>query len=447
MTSFRLCFPRRLDGQNGYAFEYDVPGLGAFTETVVFPEEADFDRLDRSVLAGLVRMCAILIGTSYYKAAPANLIEPDFALTDAERHLFELAYGPGLGEFYVRNELPYPPEFTIKAEPRMDALQTPARKTEDVRAAVAFGGGKDSHVAASVIKAVGAEVEQVSLILSDSVGERLVAMSEAPVTLIRRRIDPHLIELSRSGRALNGHIPITGVNSCLMTLYAAAKGLDWVVFANERAASEPTMESNGYPVNHQFSKSLEFEDALRNAFAANAVPVTYFSILRPVSELWTAHYLATAGEDALEIFASCNRNFVFAGPNALPKDRRWCGKCAKCVYTAVLLAPFLPVERHARVFQSQPLHDPRNLDFLREIAGLTDAKPWECVGERREVAAAITHLLSDAEWAKAPLIQSIEGELFTQWDRADLELAWAQALDARSEHRMPGPVAELMAAS
>ena len=49
-----------------------------------------------------------------------------------------------------------------------------------------------------------------------------------------------------------------------MTLYAAAKGLDWVVFANERAASEPTMESNGHPVNHQFSKSLEFEDALRH---------------------------------------------------------------------------------------------------------------------------------------------------------------------------------------
>lgn len=447
MSSFRLCFPRRLDGQNGFAFEYDVPGLGAFTETVILPDAARFDRLDRSVLAGLVRMAAILIGTSYYKAAPARVIEPDFALSDAERRLVELAYGPGLGEFYVRNDLPYPPDFTIKAEPRMAQLRTPEIKTEDVRAAVAFGGGKDSHVAASLIQATGAEVERVSLILSESVGERLVAMSEAPVTLIRRRIDPHLIELGRSGRALNGHIPITGVNSCLMALYAAAKGLDWVVFANERAASEPTMDSNGHPVNHQFSKSLEFEDALRAAFTAINAPVTYFSILRPVSELWTAHYLATAGEAALDIFASCNRNFVFAGPNALPKGKRWCGECAKCVYTAVLLAPFLSVERHERVFQSKPLHNPANLDFLREIAGLTDAKPWECVGERREVAAALAHLLTDADWAKAPLIQAIEPELFSQWAREDLQQAWAEALDARSEHRMPAPVAELMDAS
>ncbi|CAN0224413.1 unnamed protein product, partial [Chrysoparadoxa australica] len=135
MSSFRLCFPRRLDGQNGFAFEYDVPGLGAFTETVIFPDAAQFDRLDRSVLAGLLRMAAIVIGTSYYKAAPAQLIEPDFALSEAERRLVELAYGPGLGEFYVRNDLPYPPDFTVKAEPRMAQLRTPVIKTEDVRAA------------------------------------------------------------------------------------------------------------------------------------------------------------------------------------------------------------------------------------------------------------------------------------------------------------------------
>ena len=67
--------------------------------------------------------------------------------------------------------------------------------------------------------------------------------------------------------------------------------------------------------------------------------------------------------------------------------------------------------------------------------------------ERREVAAALAHLLTDADWAKAPLIQAIEPELFSHWAREDLQQAWAEALDARSEHRMPAPVAQLMAAS
>jgi len=342
--------------------------------------------------------------------------------------------------------LPYPPQFTLTADARPDAPTSPPQPSGPIRAAVAFGGGKDSHVAASIIAQAGAEVERVSLILGECVGARLQSMSETPVTLLRRTIDPRLIELSRSGDALNGHIPITGVNSCLMALYAAAKGLDWVVFANERAASEPTLQANGHPVNHQFSKSLTFEDALRDGFAAVAAPVQYFSVLRSVSELWTAHYLATDGAAALDIFASCNRNFVFAGPSVLPEGRRWCGQCPKCVYTAVLLAPFVSVARHAELFQSQPLHAPENMDYLREIAGLTDAKPWECVGERREVAAAITHLLGDAAWSQAPLIAQIEAELFDYWDRRDLEQAWAGALDARSEHRMPAAVAQVMGA-
>jgi len=428
------------------SFRFAVPSFGAFEEVVVLPEDARLAALSKGVRGRLLGLCALLIGTSYYKAAPAREIEIGFGLTSAARRLADLAYGPGLGEFYVRNTLIYPRQIAIEA-PQAEALSAIAPPPPNTpRAAVAFGGGKDSHVASSIVREAGAEGERFSIILSNKVGARLQAMSETPLRLIKRRIDPRLIEISRSGEALNGHIPITGINSTLLTLIAEAMGLDWVVFANERAASEPTMEADGHPVNHQFSKSLEFEDALRAAFAEAGAQATYFSILRPVSELWTAHYLATRGAEALDIFASCNRNFVFAGPNALPENRRWCGACAKCVYTSVLLAPFLSVERHAEIFQSQPLHNPGNADFLREIAGLTDAKPWECVGERREVAAALAYLLTVDGWKDAPLIKGIESELFGQWERDDLLAAWAEALDARSEHRMPEAVAKVVGA-
>lgn len=427
-------------------FGFDVPRFGVFEEVVTLPEDAVLESLSGPVLDRLLGLCAILIGTSYFKAAPAAVIRTQLGLTPAARRIAELAYGPGLGEFYVRNELAYPPELKIEAVVA-DALSSPDRPEPKVpRAAVAFGGGKDSHVASSIIAAAGAQGERFSIILGDRVGERLQSMSETPVRTFKRRIDPRLIEISRSGDALNGHIPITGINSTLLALVAEAMGLDWVVFANERAASEPTMEANGYPVNHQFSKSLEFEDALRAGLAEAGAGANYFSILRPVSELWTAHYLATRGADALDIFASCNRNFVFAGPSVLADGQRWCGECAKCVYTSVLLAPFLSVERHAEVFQSQPLHNPDNFNFLREIAGLTDAKPWECVGERREVAAALAHLLTVEGWKEAKLISRIEAELFSVWDRDDLRRAWDEALDARSEHRMPEAVAQIVGA-
>ncbi len=446
MTIFSLSTPRLLDHRNGFAFTFSVPRFGDFTETVVFPDRVNLREMDASLRDDLACLAAIPIGASYYKAAPAERIAPEFAMTASGRHLTELVYGPGLGEFYVRNALGYPPCFTIAADVRGDAAKFPVFQESAAQAAVAFGGGKDSHVAANVIRAAGVEPEYVSLVLSERVSARLQGMSETPVTMLHRTIDPRLIEISRSGEALNGHIPITGINSCLMMLYAAAKGLDWVVFANERDASEPTMEANGYSVNHQFSKSLEFENALRDGFMAAGAPVQYFSVLRPVSALWIGRYLATKAAGALDIFASCNRNFVFAGPDVLEEGRRWCGRCSKCVYTAVLLAPFLSVIRHAEVFQGQPLHDPDNARYLREIAGLTGAKPWECVGERREVACTITHLLSHPEWSKVPLIKAIEPELFIRWDRDRLRASWSEGLDARSEHRMPTSVAAIMGA-
>lgn len=438
--AFRILTPT-IDAASGRLHcTFEHPEFGSFSESVAFPALAG-----GAASTGLAQLAAIVMGASYYKARPTGRIALDFPVAAAARRLAELTYGPGLGEFYVRNGLAYPPALVIDAAPGEGPQAPPRSASSSPRAVCAFGGGKDSHVAASILAEAGAEVERVSVFLSEKVAARMQTMSETPLTFIQRSIDPRLIEISRSGQALNGHVPITAINSVLLTLHAEAQGMDWVVFANERAASEATMQVGGHPVNHQFSKSLEFEDALRAAFREAGARAEYFSILRPVSELWTAHYLATRS-GALDIFASCNRNFVFAGPAVLEDGQRWCGQCAKCVYTAVLLAPFLSLGRHAAVFQSRPLHERGNAEFLREIAGLTGAKPWECVGERREVAAALAHLLTQEDWREAPLVAGVEAELFQHWDRADLEAAWSEALAARSEHRMPDAVERVMGA-
>lgn len=444
MTEFVLHTPVLDVEANRLRVQFSSPQFGAFEEQVEFPDDAPIAAIDPSLRDGLATLAALVMGTSYYKAAPVGTLSCDMALTQAQRRLGELTYGPGLGEFYVRNNLNYPAQLTLKAA-EIEARATNRAQKAD-KAVVAFGGGKDSHVASAMVGEAGLEGERVSVTLSERVGARLQAMSEAPVRIIERRIDPRLIELSRQGKALNGHIPITAINSVLLGIYAAARGLDWVVFANERAASEPTMHVGGHPVNHQFSKSLAYEDALRQALASIGAPFEYFSVLRPVSELWTAHYLATRAQDALDIFASCNRNFVFAGPAVLAEGQRWCDECAKCVYTGALLAPFISPERHKQIFQGQPLHDEANMDFLREIAGLTDAKPWECVGERREVACALAELGRQPAWRDVPLIAKIQDELAGVWDRADLEAAWSAALDTRSEHRMPDTLARVLKA-
>ena len=148
---------------------------------------------------------------------------------------------------------------------------------------------------------------------------------------IKRKIDPNLISLVKEGKGYNGHIPITAINSIILSVYSYLNGNNWVVFSNERGASVPTMNHGEYEINHQYSKSLEFEYLFRNAL--NDIcgnKVQYFSLLRPFSELWIAAYLGRETLPAHDYFSSCNRNFVFEGKNKLKEGKRWCGKCSKC---------------------------------------------------------------------------------------------------------------------
>ncbi len=80
--------------------------------------------------------------------------------------------------------------------------------------------------------------------------------------VVRRRLDPGLAGLNASG-ALNGHVPITAIISLIAVVGSFLYGYDSIAMAVERSASEETVLVDGVPVNHQYSKSLEFERLLR----------------------------------------------------------------------------------------------------------------------------------------------------------------------------------------
>ena len=151
---------------------------------------------------------------------------------------------------------------------------------------------------------------------------------------MKRRIDPRLFHANAAG-ALNGHVPITAINSCILTMCAFLQGCSWVVFANEFGSDEETMEYNGHPVNHQYSKSADWEKWYRSVMAEIFSPgFEYFSILRPVSELWIANELSK-DRQALSLFRSCNKNFAIEKKCSAD---RWCTKCPKCAFTFLMLA-------------------------------------------------------------------------------------------------------------
>ncbi|MEM9233190.1 MAG: hypothetical protein AAGA69_03010, partial [Pseudomonadota bacterium] len=153
-----------------------------------------------------------------------------------------------------------------------------------------------------------------------------------------------------------------------------------------RSADEPTMQlPDGSHANHQYSKSSGFEKLIRQALAeAHPSPPSVYSLLRPYSELWIGRSFSQI-KDAFGRFTSCNRNFRLAGD----ADKRWCGECAKCAFTSLILSPFITKAEAREIFGDSFLDRAALQPLYEQLLGLSEHKPWDCVGTIDECRAAL----------------------------------------------------------
>ena len=415
-----FAFPEWRREGDRIVFAFECSRYGRFEEWVALPTGT----APLTPATGrLVTLLHVALGVSTYKAAAARRIAFP-PLGPAGRAMAERLYTEGLAEFFVRAGLPYPPDTVFEhqdASPTMTDDRTPA----DGPVLVAFGGGKDSYVARAIAREAGDEVRLASVVMSDAVRDAIQATAPEPVTIIRRGLDPKLLSLDGG---LGGHVPITAINALILTLHGKLTGAARVVFANERSADEPTMEANGVAANHQDSKSSGFERLLTAAVAEAepGAPVP-FSALRAYAEGWIARAFAGLKDtdaDPLPRFTSCNRNFRLAGD----AQARWCGACAKCAFTSLMLSPYLTEAEHIRAFGGLFLDEPALQPFFAELLGLTDAKPWDCVGTIAEARATLWRLSRGGPWSDSETVRSLLPRVLAVQDEASLAEAWAEAL-------------------
>jgi hypothetical protein len=221
------------------------------------------------------------------------------------------------------------------------------------------------------------------------------------LVVVRRRLSPELARLNGAG-ALNGHVPITAILSLIAVVGSFLYGYDTIVMAVERSASEETTVVDGIPVNHQYSKSLDFERGLAQLVTRAIDPaIVYGSALRPYSELAIARAFARLTRYH-STFCSCNTVFRRSGP----AGDGWCGNCPKCRFVALVLAPFLDRPAVTAIIGRDLFDDPRQVSGFAALMS-DDDKPFECVGERRESAAALRVLSSLPAWKDAPVVVAL----------------------------------------
>lgn len=393
-----------------------------------------------------VRGLWLAAGASYYKAfAPRLIASPNRSLTHAEAAFFEKLYRGGLAEYAYRNGIDIVDrvDFSRHASTKGSDAVLPGPGGEAMggvtlprRSAVLVGGGKDSCVSIEMLRSGG---EPQVLFAVNPKGPITACMgdSDLPHVAIKRALDPKLFALNDAG-ALNGHVPITAVISFIAAAAAHVHGFDTIVLSNERSANEGNVIVQGRVVNHQYSKSLEFENDMRNFLAASVGGhLTYFSLLRPLSELHIARLMGQSSRyDAS--FSSCNRSFTI---RATETPARWCRDCPKCRFTYLALATAIDKQRLHKIFGADLLDDPSQLKGFEELTGVSGHKPWECVGEIGESSAAILKLAADPAWADACIVQALKPQLET---RADLAAYWQELMTPAADHNLPPRYREML---
>ena len=67
----------------------------------------------------------------------------------------------------------------------------------------------------------------------------------------------------------------------------------------------------------------------------------------------------------------------------------WCQNCAKCLFTYIILSPFLYKEKLVKIFGSDMFEKEDLLNTFIELIWKGETKPLDCVGTFEEVNFAI----------------------------------------------------------
>ena len=326
---------------------------------------------------------------SYWKCtcSPNVIIKAGY-LEDEQIDWIKKLYFYGLGELFFTNGINTNINdfMNIKCESTKIYEDYSNEKNEGYL--IPIGGGKDSCVTLECLKN---QKDNYCLIINPKPVTlecaRIAGYGEDRIVEIKRTIYSNLLDLNKQGY-INGHTPFSSLLAFLSYFIADIIGKKYVALSNESSANESNVQ--GKKINHQYSKSFEFENDFReysNKYLKRNVE--YFSFLRPLNELEIAMAFSKF-EKYHNIFKSCN-------VGSKGEEWKWCCDCPKCLFVYIILSPFLYKQKLINIFGEDLFKRQDLLKTFIELTGNGDTKPFECVGTYEEVCFAISKTICNLE--------------------------------------------------
>lgn len=418
-------------------FFYQLGEQWKFRHCLIFPDIKNPHSLNRDLLTQLIFHLGIIEGFSYWKLAAS----PHWHITagrldDTQISFWQKLLTHGMGEYFYQNKLnPEQPPLAQFTSNGKTVWTPPTLSPPSNRLGIGIGGGKDSAVMLEILKN---QSPLINLIVEpcSPAAKKMASESGLPTIIIKRQLDPQLKVLNARGM-LNGHVPFSASLAFIFLIASQLYELSAVFSGNEASSSEATTKYLSIPVNHQYSKSGEFESDFRHYCEQFLfTPCPYYSLLRPLNELQIAKIFARLPHQ-FSLFRSCNRG---------QQQHLWCERCPKCLFVYLILAPFIEEKiLTTAIFQHNLLDQKENYSHLVSLLGLTDSKPFECVGSVAEsqVAFYLTYQKYQRANHRVPLlINQLAKKILPLHD--DWETFCSQIINNYGQHNLPTWAEELV---
>ncbi|MDD3646310.1 MAG: hypothetical protein PHH06_02785 [Candidatus Gracilibacteria bacterium] len=414
------------------SFSFDKQTLKAsfeysFDENYFFQEEIDFfsekflvrDILDDDIINNFLFSLHIALGISYYKSFPTkNLYVKSGFLDSNQIEFWQKFYKNGLGEFLYTNDIKPQNLFNFINDSELRHEKIDFEVVE--KSFIALGGGKDSLVSIDLFRKNNLDYDLVVFGKTDSIKENCARLLKKDIYFIKRKISQNLLDLNNLGN-YNGHVPITGIIAFCLLFASYIYNYKYIVLSNEKSANSGNTFWQGLEINHQWSKSLDFERDFGNYVNDYlSSDIKYFSILRGWYELKIAEYFSKNLKDFFGVFSSCNNNFKI-DENKRLKQTIWCNSCPKCAFVFTILRPYLTEQEIISIFGEDLFLKSSIQKTFLELLGIDGIKPFECVGEIEEVVLAFYKSLDFYKGKNSDLLDIFRKNILTKYDKTYFE--------------------------
>ena len=381
-------FSYTIDDSLDITFDYVIPGLSFFNHKIIIPKEYINISYDKDYLEYLIFNIGMIELINYIKCTCSKNIIINAGYIDTKGiSFFRKLYYKGLGELLYRNNIKISIDelfnFTCNCEKR----NLPINDYKGIGNLICVGGGKDSCVSLEILKN---EKNNSCLVINPKTPSlnccEIAGYSDENIIKIERIIDKKILDINNRG-FLNGHIPFSSVIAFISYLVGYLNGKKNIILSNESSANESTVF--GSDVNHQYSKTYEFENDFRNYMSEINLDINYFSLLRGLSEFNIAKLFSNY-EEFYSVFKSCNLG-------SKNKEWNWCCNCPKCLFIFIILSPFINIDKLISIFGENLYEREDLLEIFKEILGYSNNKPFECVGTYEEARYAVSLVIEKSD--------------------------------------------------